>query len=82
MKNENIPYFMWDEILTKDEIKRQLIESPVERKISLMAKIMRDARLQDVWEFISVNDIVKYHNDLFQQLGWHKDLWVFYITLG
>ncbi len=74
---DGIPYFMWDERLSAGRIRNELSTAPKPRRIELMAKIMRDARLEDVWKFMTISDIVEHRDELFARLGWHKGLWVF-----
>lgn len=68
---------MWDERLTEAELRRQLARAEPARRIALMAKIMRDARVGDVWRYIQPRDIAAHRAQLFAQLGWHKQFWVF-----
>ncbi len=75
--DRDVPYFMWDERLTAGEIRRLLATAPAARRIDLMAKVMRDARVEDVWQFISPADLVRHHDALFARLGWHKGMWEF-----
>ena len=70
-------YFMWDERLSEGEVRHQLARGSPARRVALMAKIMRDARVSDVWHYVTPADIAAYHAQLFAQLGWHKPLWVF-----
>ncbi len=68
---------MWDERLSEAQIHEQLAHGTPARRIALMAKIMRDARVCDVWRYLDPHDIARHHKELFPRLGWHKDLWVF-----
>jgi len=68
---------MWDERLTEAEVRDQLAHGTPARLIELMAKIMRDARVSDVWKYLRPEDIVAHRDELFARLGWHKPLWVF-----
>ncbi len=77
MRDSDVPYFMWDERLTCAELKQQLRTAPTARKVDLMAKIMRDANDQDVWEFMTPEDLAKFSGQIFPRLGWHKGFWVF-----
>ena len=75
--DNEIPYFMWDERLTAAEVRRELAHASQSRRIDLMAKIMRDARVSDTWQFMTPRDIAAHRDALFARLGWHKDFWVF-----
>ena len=51
-----------------------------------MAKIMRDARYCDVWKFISLQDFLKYREQLIPRFGLVRGFWQFlysrWITYG
>jgi hypothetical protein len=42
-----------------------------------MAKILREARYEDVWEFLSVDDLVRYWEQLAPRLGRRRAFWEF-----
>jgi len=68
---------MWDERLSEAEVRGQLAHGTQARRIKLMAKIMRDAHVSDVWKYLPPDDIVAHRDELFARPGWHKLLWVF-----
>jgi len=76
-RDDAIPYFMWDYRYTVRQIKNALATGDEEKKIWLMAKIMRDARYADVWKFISLQDFLKYRQRLMPRLGREKAFWEF-----
>jgi len=75
--DDKIPYFMWDYRYTVGEIKTILSEGTETERIWLMAKIMRDARYCDVWKFMSLQDFLKYRQQLMPRLGRQKGFWQF-----
>jgi len=77
MRDDDVPYFMWDERLTCAELKHQLRTAPMPRRIDLMAKIMRDANDRDVWDYMTPGDLATFGAEIFPRLGWHKGFWVF-----
>jgi len=77
-RDDLVPYFMWDYRYTVGQIKEMLATGDESQRVWLIAKIMRDARYQDVWKFISLQDFLKYRERLMRgRLGWHKDFWQF-----
>jgi hypothetical protein len=42
-----------------------------------MAKILREARYEDVWEFLSVDDLVRHWEQLASRLGRRRAFWEF-----
>lgn len=74
---EAIPYFMWDYLLTNKKIKEILQSSDEEKKIWLIAKILRDARFEDIKKLLKINEIYKYKEKLKYRLGHRKKIWDF-----
>jgi hypothetical protein len=68
---------MWDYRYTVVKIKKMLAEGSESQRIWLMAKIMQDARYADVWKFISLQDFIKYREQIMPRLGKQKDFWKF-----
>lgn len=75
--DEIVPYFMWDYRYTVGQIKKILAEGSESQRIWLMAKIMRDARYADVWKFISLQDFIKYREQIMPGLGRLRGFWQF-----
>ena len=54
----NIPYFLWDYSLNENQIRGILHgDNNVEKKW-LIARILTHARFEDVWKYLTVNDII------------------------
>lgn len=52
-KEEHLrPYFLWDETMTIGELRQILRSGKEEERLYYMAKILREARYEDVWEFL------------------------------
>ncbi len=72
-----VPYFMWDYRFTVGQIKSIIRSDDDARRIWLMAKLLRDARYADVWKFISLDDFLRYREQLVPRLGRQRDFWEF-----
>ncbi len=48
---EAFPYFLWDDPIPVREVRRRLRSSAHAEKVRLLAKILREARDTEVWEF-------------------------------
>ncbi len=72
-----VPYYMWDYLLTNKEIKNILSSSDESKKIWLMAKIMRDAKFEDIWKLVDLKNIKKYKIKFKHRLGRRKEIWNF-----
>ena len=72
-----IPYFLWDEPMTIAEFKQRLrTASPPEQK-RLLAKLLREARDTDVWQFTTPQEIWQRWNEIAPQLGRRRTFWEF-----
>lgn len=78
-KASSIPYFLWDEPMTVEELKARL-SSPTDEKYRLLGKIMREARDTDVWHFTTPREVVDNWNEIARYLGRRRDFWHFLIT--
>lgn len=52
-----IPYFLWDEPMTVAEFKWRLVAASPAEQNRLLAKLLREARDTDVWNFISPAEV-------------------------
>ncbi|MEY4581936.1 MAG: hypothetical protein RL701_6639 [Pseudomonadota bacterium] len=49
-----VPYFNWDAHVTNAEVRNALAVGSEEDKVFWIARIMREARYDDVWKYISL----------------------------
>ena len=52
------PYFLWDSDMTLDEFEAELGSEVPEARAFLVGKLMRQAKPDDVFTFVKVEDIV------------------------
>ncbi len=52
------PYFLWDYDLSEDQVRSILHGKNETEKIWLMGRILTHARYDDVWKYVTVEDIV------------------------
>jgi hypothetical protein len=69
------PYFLWDCEMTLDEFERRLREEGRGGRAYLVGKLMRQAKPDDVFSFVSVDEIVDLWPDLQRYLGRHEEFW-------
>lgn len=69
------PYFLWDCEMTLAEFERGLREEGLEGRAYLVGKLMRQARPDDVFEFVSVERIVELWPHLRRYLGREEAFW-------
>jgi hypothetical protein len=75
-----VPYFLWDEPLTLDELRRRLAGDDQEERVRLAAKVMREARFDETVELVPVAEIVAHYPRLRRNLGRRLAFWDFLIA--
>ena len=70
------PYFLWSEEMTVGELRGILSgnQGP-EQRIAYMARIMRECRIPEVWQFLTPDDILMNWTSLQRHLGRSRKLW-------
>ena len=72
-----IPYFLWDEPLTMDQLREKLACASLYERRRWLAKILREARDRDVWLFTTPEEVCRQWNDLAPLLGRRREFWRF-----
>lgn len=54
----NTPYFLWDYDLTQDQILAILHGNNEVERLWLIARIITHARFEDIWQYLTLEDIV------------------------
>jgi hypothetical protein len=75
-----VPYFMWDEPLTVAELRDRLRSGPPAERTRLLARILREARDPDVWQFTSPAEVDAAWPQLSLHLGRRRAFWQFVMT--
>ena len=75
------PYFTWDRPTTNAEIRAILATGSEPDRMLWMARILREARVPDVWHYLTLRDDVLPNWDrLRPQLGRRLALWDYLIS--
>jgi hypothetical protein len=69
------PYFLWDCELTLDEFRQKLRSSDAGQRAYLLAKLMRQAKPDDVFQFVSPREIRDSWPQLQRHLGRSREFW-------
>ena len=69
------PYFLWDVEMTLAEFERRLRESDDAGRAYLIGKLMRQAKPDDVFTFVTVDEIVELWPSVERYLGREKAFW-------
>lgn len=69
------PYFLWDCQLTLEQFERGLRDSDPEARAYLVGKLMRQAKPDDVFSFVSPKTIRELWPRLERYLGQSREFW-------
>jgi hypothetical protein len=69
------PYFLWDSEMTLDEFRRGLQDPNLEVRAYLVGKLMRQAKPDDVFSFVSTGEIRALWPHLERYLGKTREFW-------
>ena len=73
------PYFLWDTQMTAGELRRRLRDADEDERLLWIGRILREARYQDVWRFLKVEDVASRWDKLRGRLGRMNAFWGFLI---
>lgn len=73
------PYFLWDEDVTVDELRRRLREGTPEERERLLGKMLREARDIDVWHFTTPSEVAAALPSIERRVGRRLPFWKFLI---
>lgn len=65
--------------MTVEQLRQRLSHASRSERTRLLAKILREARDTDVWQFTSPREILQNWNDISRQLGRRREFWTFLI---
>jgi hypothetical protein len=72
-----VPYFLWDEPMTVEQLRERLATASEPERLRLVAKILREARDTDVWKFTTPEEVRRWWPKLAPHLGRRKSFWSF-----
>jgi hypothetical protein len=79
--NQNRPYFLWDTTMTIDEFRERLTDTDPAIRAYFIAKLMRQAKPDDVFTFIHLRDIVPVWPAVSAQLGQSRPFWAWLLDV-
>ena len=75
-----VPYFNWDAPVTNAQVRDALANGTEDDKVFWIARIMREARFDDVWRYVSLGrDVLPRWPELERILGRRREFWQFLI---
>ncbi len=69
------PYFVWDEPITMRDLRRKLASPDPDERALWMARVMREARYQDVWKLVRLADVLPLLSRIEPRLGRARAFW-------
>jgi hypothetical protein len=70
------PYFLWDTTMTVGDLRRALAGHDGSATwLYWAARVMRDARYDDVWRFLGLRQILDHWDELRPRLGRERERW-------
>jgi hypothetical protein len=72
---EAVPYFLWDDPITVRQFREQLGNSDDSERLLLIAKLLREARDEDVWLFVDPREVFDRRTSLYPLLGRRQAFW-------
>ena len=71
------PYFLWDVPVTEAGLRGRLRETDPATRAQWEARIMREARFDDVWRYITLEDVLRDWQQIRRHLGRQRGFWGF-----
>ena len=69
------PYFLWDEDRTVAQFRHALATAERTERLRLIGKLMREARDDDVWRFVTPQEVWTHFDALKPHLGRRRAFW-------
>lgn len=69
------PYFFWDYDLSEEDVREILAGDDEHRKAWVISRILNAARWEDIWDYLTVDDIRTHFDQLTFRLPHMRDLW-------
>ncbi len=69
------PYFLWDSEMTLDAFRAVLADPDLDVRAAYVGKLMRQAKPDDVFEFVRLSEVVELWPRLERYLGRERAMW-------
>ena len=71
------PYFLWDVEVTEAELLERLQTPDPDARAQWEARVLREARFADVWQYLTLTDILRDWEHIRLHLGRQRAFWDF-----
>ena len=80
-KKAGVYFIWWNPNITEDDVRRALASNNLYRRVTYMSYILNDAKFEDIWKFVKLQDIQKH----FWQIRWRtpevREMWRQILTM-
>jgi hypothetical protein len=75
----DVPYFLWsdDDRVTENELRRKLQSEDVKERALWEGRVLREARFNDVWKYVTLDQVLADWSYLERHLGRRRAFWQF-----
>jgi hypothetical protein len=71
------PYFLWDVEITEPQLRERLHHADADTRAQWQARIMREARFDEVWQYLTLDEILANWEPIKRHLGRRRAIWEF-----
>ncbi len=71
------PYFLWDVEITEAQLRERLHHADADTRAQWQARIMREARFDEVWQYLTLDEILANWEPIKRHLGRRRAIWEF-----
>ena len=69
------PYFIWDYDISEEQVWEILRGDNETRKVWLISRILQYARWDDIWKYLTLDDVPEYLDRIHWRFPFIKDIW-------
>ena len=69
------PYFIWDYDINEEQVWEILRGDNETRKVWLISRILQYARWDDIWKYLTLDDVREYFDRIHWRFPFIKDIW-------
>lgn len=69
------PYFLWDLPVSEAQLRERLHHPDADTRAQWQARVMREARYEDVWNYLTLDAILRDWPDIQRHLGRMRGFW-------
>lgn len=69
------PWFIWDVPITDAQLRERLRHPDADTRAQWQARVLREARYSEVWEYLSLQDVLDDWSAIERHLGRRRAFW-------